>query len=190
MWEHQFFVHKMYPHHASRGIAGAEERNTTSHSIRDAWQGTVCQMVSDGQRKGILIVDDSESDIELLRGLFASKDPDVMISVATNEDAFLKLVETRRGHSSIPNVDIVMIDFNMPRNDGVAVLKRFKSDPELRKIPVIVFSGSESEKDIRQAYELGANSYLVKPVAFDDLSRIVDLIIHFWLQSACLPNRK
>ena len=146
-------------------------------------------MISDGRRKGILIVDDSESDIELLKGLFASKDPDVTIGGAMNEAEFLNFVESRSGHSSIPNVDIVLVDFNMPRNDGIAVLKRLKSDPDLRKTPVIVFSGSESERDIRQAYELGANSYLVKPVAFNELSGIVDLIIHFWLQSACLPNR-
>jgi chemotaxis family two-component system response regulator Rcp1 len=146
-------------------------------------------MASDGQKRGILLVDDSESDTELLKGLFRSKDPDLMIGVAMNEGEFLNLVVGKREQSSIPNVDIVLLDFNMPRNEGVAVLKRLKSDPDLRKIPVIVFSGSDSERDIRQAYELGANSYLVKPVAFDELSRIVDLIIHFWLQSACLPNR-
>ena len=147
-------------------------------------------MVSDRLRKGVLIVDDNDADIELLRQLFAAKEPDADVRPAMNEEEFLNFIRLKDGQLSVPDIDIVIVDFNMPRDEGIAVLKRLKSDPSLRKIPVIVFSGSESKGSIRKAYELGANSYLVKPVAFDELSNIVDLIIRFWLHIACLPSQK
>ncbi len=147
-------------------------------------------MLSDGQTKGVLIVDDSESDIILLKGLFASKDPELIVRTAMNEQEFTRMIQHRGSRALIPNVDIVVLDLNMPKDDGVAVLKKLKSDPDLRTIPVIVFSGSESQDDVKRAYELGANSYLVKPVSYDELSKVVGLIDDFWLHSSCLPHRR
>ncbi len=145
---------------------------------------------SEDQRKGVLVVDDNESDLVLLRGLFASKDPDLIINTATSEEEFAGLIKCQNGRTMLPDTDIVLLDFNMPRDGGLAILKRMKSDAELRRIPVIVFSGSGSEADVKQAYEMGANSYVVKPVAFEDLSKSVALILEFWLQRACLPHRQ
>ncbi len=147
-------------------------------------------MGCDKKQKRVLIVDDSESDTELFKGLFASKNPDAVISVAQTKDEVQKFIAVEEGHSSMPCIDLVIVDFNMPKDDGIAVLKNLKSDPDLSSIPVVVFSGSDSKKDIQEAYRLGANSYLVKPVQFDELSKVVSLIDTFWLKSACLPSRE
>ncbi len=139
-------------------------------------------------RRGILIVDDSESDTDLMKGLFASKDPDSVVQVASSVDEVRKFIHETDGRSTMPNVDIVIVDLNMPKGGGIEVLRTLKSDPDLKRIPVIVFSGSDSKTDIQNAYELGANSYLVKPVLFADLSKMISIIDAFWLKSTCLPK--
>jgi CheY-like chemotaxis protein len=139
--------------------------------------------------KEILIVDDSDADVALFEQLLASKNPSAVVHSAGSSDEAESYV--RIGDGSTPDIDLVIIDLSMPKEGGLAILKRIKSDQDLRRIPVIIFSGSESERDVERAYELGANSYLVKPVEFEEFKRVVGFIDSYWLRGLSqLPHRR
>ena len=141
------------------------------------------------ERREVLVVDDSDADIALFEQLLAKKNPNAVVHPATSSDEVDDLI--LKGDRSESDIDLVIIDLNMPKEGGLAVLRKLKSDENLRKIPVIVFTGSESELDVKQAYELGANSYLVKPVAFEELSKVIGFIDSYWLRGVSqLPSRR
>ena len=83
----------------------------------------------------------------------------------------------------------MLLDLNLPRKSGYEVLAEVKGDGRMRALPIIVLTGSNSDKDVRAAYELGANCYIVKPVMFKDLARTMDLIDQFWLSTVALPEK-
>jgi CheY-like chemotaxis protein len=76
---------------------------------------------------------------------------------------------------------VVLLDLRLPRIDGMEVLKTMKEDPDLQSIPVVVLTTSEAEKDVAKAYYNHANSYLVKPVGFEDFSKMMDDLGYYWL---------
>ena len=86
--------------------------------------------------------------------------------------------------------DIILLDLNLPKIDGRDVLKTIKSDPKLKRIPVVVLSTSESETDINDAYDAHANSYIAKPLDFTQFTNIVHDIQRYWLGSCVIsPTR-
>jgi CheY-like chemotaxis protein len=87
-----------------------------------------------------------------------------------------------------PRPSLILLDLNMPRKDGRAVLKDIKSDPALRKIPVVVLTTSKSEEDVRMSYDLGVNSYIVKPVTFEALVDILQTLQKYWFEIVELPT--
>ena len=98
----------------------------------------------------------------------------------------MKAMETIRRH--VP--DLMVLDLNLPRKDGRAVLKELKSDPNLSKIPVVVFTTSQASSDIMRCYELGANCYLRKPGNLADFAAVVESMAQFCLGFATLPQRE
>ncbi len=89
-----------------------------------------------------------------------------------------------------PRPGLILLDLNMPRKDGRAVLKEIKSDPELRTIPVVVLTTSHAEEDIYKSYDLGVNSYIVKPVTFEALVDILQTLEKYWFEIVELPPDK
>lgn len=87
---------------------------------------------------------------------------------------FAGSTETKRPH-------IILLDLRLPRVDGMDVLKTVKDDPNLRSIPVVILTTSEAEKDVASAYHNHANSYLVKPVGFEDFQKLMDDLGFYWL---------
>ncbi|CAM2069273.1 Response regulator [Sulfidibacter corallicola] len=81
-----------------------------------------------------------------------------------------------------PRPHLILLDLNMPRKDGREALAEIKADPELRRIPVVVLTTSEEEADILKSYDLGANSFISKPVSFDSLMRLLQDLDHYWLE--------
>ena len=80
----------------------------------------------------------------------------------------------------------VLLDLNMPKKDGREVLQFMKQHPVYKRIPVIIFTTTKSESEIRHCYELGANTYIVKPTSFDGLLRVLDEIRSYWMQTATI----
>ena len=85
--------------------------------------------------------------------------------------------------------DLILLDLNLPSKDGREVLSAIKQEAQLRRIPVVVMSTSESERDILESYELHANAYIVKPIDCHQFTRVVQSIEIFWLRTVRLPMR-
>ena len=83
---------------------------------------------------------------------------------------------------------LILLDLNMPRMDGRAVLTRMKADDRLRRIPVVVLTTSKAEEDILRTYDLGVSSFITKPVSFAALVDIVQTITHYWIEIVQLPT--
>jgi chemotaxis family two-component system response regulator Rcp1 len=98
--------------------------------------------------------------------------------------AFLR----RQGsYGAAPRPDLILLDLNLPKKDGREVLSEVKSDPGLKRIPVVVLTTSEAEQDILTTYELHANWYIIKPIGLDQFITVVKSILDFWLTVVALP---
>ena len=84
------------------------------------------------------------------------------------------------------NPSLILLDINMPRKDGTQVLAEIKSNVRWRHIPVIMFTTSKSPEDVRKCYDLGANSFIVKPSSFQDLLNVTDIIVKYWIETVAL----
>jgi len=89
-----------------------------------------------------------------------------------------------------PRPGIILLDLNMPRKDGREALKEIKSDPFLKHIPIVILTTSQAEEDILNTYNLGANSFITKPVTFDGLVKIIKVIENYWFEIVKLPAQK
>jgi len=91
------------------------------------------------------------------------------------------------GTAASTRPDLVMLDLNMPRKDGREALKEIRAHPELRRIPVVVFTTSRADTDIVLAYQLGANSFVTKPATFDSLVSTLNTVVRYWFGVVELP---
>jgi CheY-like chemotaxis protein len=89
--------------------------------------------------------------------------------------------------SAAPQPGLILLDLNMPRKDGREALREIKADPELRNIPVVILTTSKAEEDILRSYDLGANSFIVKPVTFETLVEVMKTLARYWFQIVELP---
>jgi CheY-like chemotaxis protein len=92
--------------------------------------------------------------------------------------------------AAAPRPGLILLDLNMPRKDGRTVLKEIKSDPDLRTIPVVVLTTSKADEDIYKSYDLGVNSYIVKPVTFEALVDVLQTLEKYWFEIVELPPEK
>jgi len=132
----------------------------------------------------ILLVEDNPDHTELvMRSLEGHRVANNIFHVADGEKALDYLF--RRGEfedsKKSPSPDIILLDLRLPKIDGLEVLKEIKSNEALRRIPVVILTTSEAEKDLAAAYDYHANSYLVKPVDFDKFSNLMDDLGFYWL---------
>ena len=142
------------------------------------------------QVRNILLVDDNPADLDLAREALQENLHRIQVeSVGDGEEALAFL--NRRGmHAEKSRPDLVILDLNLPKKDGRAVLAAVKADADLRTIPIVVFSTSCSMLDIGRSYELGANCYVSKPGNLKDYLAAVQAIEQFWFGSASLPRKE
>jgi two-component system, response regulator len=132
----------------------------------------------------ILIVEDSADDFEAAKRAFGKANLRNPIKhAASGEEA---LVYLRSGSLAKPG--IILLDLNMPGLDGRKTLEIIKRSPELKKIPVVVLTTSDDERDISACYEMGANTYIQKPVDFDGLISAIKQLKEYWFEIALLPK--
>lgn len=137
----------------------------------------------------ILLVEDSPADIELTTEALAEARVANDLHVVTDGDAALAYLRREPPYTDEPRPDLVLLDLNLPGKDGRDVLAEAKADPGLASIPIVVLTTSGAEADILRSYELHANSYITKPVRFDDFLRTVQSLEDFWLTVVKLPRR-
>ena len=132
-----------------------------------------------GPVREILVVEDSSLDTKLvLWALDQNKRGKNVVTMDDGQQAMAYLREKGPGlHPAL-----ILLDLNLPKKDGWQVLSECKADPALRTIPIVVFSTSQSDADIKRSYALGANSFVSKPFELDDFQRAIELIENYWLR--------
>jgi CheY-like chemotaxis protein len=136
----------------------------------------------------ILLVEDNPGDVRLMREALAEAGVDTQLSVVYDGEAALNFLRHTNGYSESPRPDLIFLDLNLPRRDGREVLSEIKQDERLRRIPVVVLTTSEAERDILHAYDLHANCYVKKPIDLDQFIHVVRECEKFWLHIARLPR--
>jgi two-component system, chemotaxis family, response regulator Rcp1 len=135
----------------------------------------------------VLIVDDNPADVALIReALTGSKHGSQIESVGDGVEA-MAFLNRRDKFSNATRPDLVILDLNLPKKDGLAVLAAMKAAPSLRRIPVVIFSTSELRKDVVRSYEVGANCYVRKPGNLNEFFSAVKSMEEFWFGFAVLP---
>jgi len=130
----------------------------------------------------ILLVEDNPNDAELTQRAFRKSDLDVRLTIVRDGAEALDYL-----FGGKPRPKVVLLDLKLPKIDGIDVLRRIRAGERTRTIPVVVLTSSQEERDIVECYELGANSYVVKPVDFDRFYRTVSDIGAYWLVLNKLP---
>jgi len=138
----------------------------------------------------VLLVDDNPADVGLAREALAGGRHQTCISTVADGEEAMAFLHRAGQYASAVRPDLVILDLNLPKKDGRAVLAEAKADTDLRTIPVVVFSTSRSMLDIARSYELGANCYVSKPGNLGDYFLAVQSIEEFWFGSASLPRKE
>jgi CheY-like chemotaxis protein len=136
------------------------------------------------ERRTVLLVEDDPDDVLLTQRAFRKVGARVPIQVVGDGEQAIAYLTGQGGwadRESHPLPDLLLLDLKLPRRSGFEVLEWLRSQPGLRRLPVVVLTGSREMADVDRALDLGANSYLVKPVGFDALLEIVRLLDLYWL---------
>jgi len=136
----------------------------------------------------ILLVEDNEGDVGLVEEVFEEAKIRNIIHVAEDGEEAMLFLNKETPFDDAPTPDIILLDLNLPQKDGREVLEEIKTDEKLKRIPVVVLTTSKAEEDILKSYDLHANSYITKPVDFDQFIRVVRSIEDFWLEVVRLPT--
>jgi len=137
----------------------------------------------------ILLVEDNPGDARLTQEAMRAANMTNVLHVVEDGEQAMEFLRRRSRFKDAPRPDLILLDLNLPKKDGRSVLAEVKTDPDLRRIPVVVLTTSRSEEDVLQAYDMHANAYVTKPVNLEKFMRIVALIDEFWLKVVTLPGR-
>ena len=139
----------------------------------------------------ILMAEDDADDRLLVSDALAEcKLADRLRFVEDGEDLmnYLQRLGKYAAPDTAPRPGLILMDLNMPRKDGREALREIRARPELRRIPVVVFTTSKADTDIRIIYDLGGNSFISKPVAFDALVTVMAALTRYWFEIVELPE--
>jgi CheY-like chemotaxis protein len=137
-------------------------------------------------RDSILLAEDEESDVLITRrALQRCGAQNVRLEVVCDGQALLNRL--REGSQACP--DLVLLDFNLPKINGLEALQAIKTDPELRHLPVLILTTSERPEEIEASYLNGANAFLVKPIRFERFVEMMGVMLRFWGEIARLARR-
>jgi len=140
--------------------------------------------------KEVLLVDDNPADIDLTRDALSRSACPSNVHAVTDGIEAIAFLQRKGKYMNAVRPDVVFLDLNLPGKDGRAVLAEAKSDPELRKIPIVIFSTSSAHKDIHSSYELGANCYVTKPGNLQGFVSTISSLANFWFSCATLPGKE
>jgi CheY-like chemotaxis protein len=143
---------------------------------------------ADFQIVDVLLVEDDEGDVLMTREAFEHYKIRNTLHVASDGEQALQFVRRTGEYVDAPRPGLIMLDLNLPRRDGLAVLAELKADPELRVIPVVILTTSQAEEDIVRSYSLHANAYVTKPVDFERFIEVIRQIDSFFITVVKLPH--
>ncbi len=148
-------------------------------------------MKTDTKSITILLADDDPDDRLLVQEAFYENHLlNVVNTVEDGEELMEYLHKKGKFADTAVRPNMILLDLNMPRKSGFEALQEIKADPELRSIPVIVLTTSKAEEDVIRSYDLGVNSFIVKPVTFESLVALVKTLGNYWFQIVELPGKE
>jgi CheY-like chemotaxis protein len=133
----------------------------------------------------ILLIEDNQADVTLTLRAIGEEIMTDRVRVARDGEEALDFLFRRGSHSGqagIPRLRLILLDLKLGKVSGLEVLAEMKNDPRSKIIPIVVLSSSKQESDVRRSYELGANSYMQKPVNFDEFCDLIRRVAGYWLQ--------
>ncbi len=141
----------------------------------------------------VLMVDDDPDDRLIAEEAFAEVGLKAQLFFLSDGEQLLDYLNRRGKYAdpaTSPSPNLVLLDINMPRLSGMEVLAKLKSDPATRAIPVAMLTNSGESRTVKACYELGASSYIRKPLQFQDLVHSLSNIRHYWLETVSYPDRE
>lgn len=134
--------------------------------------------------------DDPDDRILVAEALREANSEEELISVEDGEELmhYLRRSGPYTDMDGEPLPDLILLDLNMPRMDGREALSQIKADPALRHIPIVVFTTSRADEDVVRSYDLGVNSFIVKPSSFEGLVNAMRSIVDYWCRTCALPS--
>ena len=144
----------------------------------------------DGQTRPVhvLLVEDNPGDVRLMREALRNGDSGKRLDAVEDGEEALAYLRRQHPYGSAPRPDLIFLDLNLPKKDGREVLLEIKQDELLRRIPVVVLTTSEAERDILRVYDLHANCYVKKPTDLDEYMEVIRACENFWLHIVSLPR--
>jgi two-component system, chemotaxis family, response regulator Rcp1 len=136
----------------------------------------------------ILLIEDNPGDVRLTQEAFQECKSIIDLTVMMDGLEAVRYLKKENTYSDAKTPDMILMDLNLPKKNGREILEEIKSDPALKRIPVLVLTTSTAEQDITNSYDLHVNGYINKPVDFDRFFDIIQNIEQFWLQTVVLPN--
>ena len=136
------------------------------------------------QRTNILLAEDSPYDLELTLMALKKCNLDNNVHTATDGEEALDFIFS---NPQPPHLKVIFLDLKLPKINGLEVLRKLKADNRTKTIPVVVLTSSQHESDLAESYELGVNSYVVKPVRFDEFVRTISGLGLYWVNMNKLP---
>ena len=137
-------------------------------------------LMADDDADDRLLTQEALEESRLVNDLHFVEDGEQLMNYLHRRDSYKKM-------DNDPLPGLILLDLNMPRKDGREALEEIKADPNLRRIPIVVLTTSKGEEDIYRSYDLGASSYITKPVTFAALVRVIQAIGKYWFELVELP---
>lgn len=147
-------------------------------------------MIPTAQPIVILMADDDADDRLLTQDAMTDARVINDLHFVTDGEELMEYLYRRGRYAdamSAPRPGLILLDLNMPKKDGREALKEIKDDPDLRRIPVVILTTSKAEEDIYRSYDLGANSFITKPVTFEGLVELMRIMGRYWIEFVELP---
>ncbi len=138
-------------------------------------------LIADDDPDDRLLIKEALEETRLSNPLHFVEDGVELLDYLKRQNNFQNLAGT-----TLPG--LILLDLNMPRKNGIEVLQEIKEDPMLRAIPVVAFTTSKAEEDIKKTYSLGVNSYITKPINFQNLLETVEILLKYWFRIVELPS--
>ena len=135
----------------------------------------------------LFVADDDADDRLLIRDAFLETSDSLRLTFFESGDAMMSGLQDASARQALPK--LILLDLNMPGKSGRDIIAEIKTDPTLRGIPVVVLTTSRDEKDIADCYQLGASSYIVKPVSYEELLEIARSVTNYWTRTTVLPGQ-
>ena len=139
-------------------------------------------------KSSILIAEDNLNDVFLLKNAFQEAAPKMHINVVGNGEELIGYLQSKPASGAAPIPALILLDLKMPKVDGFEALRWIRNQPELKRLLVIVFSSSGESGQINRAYDLGANSYLMKPFDFHQLTDLIRKLLTYWVDTNLAPT--